>query len=427
VAYTLGEWKQPAAGLALAELLRPDEDRFVRAAAMSSVLPHASTIISHLQGQGPVAQPVLIEIATASNNAAALAGILAELVQPVAAAARLQQFSALGTLLDWLQRSNKTLGQLGAGGDPAMVRAVAASDQIFAQARTVAVDGAAPAAERAAAIKLLGRGRTRQAEDVTLLAGLLAPQSPTLVQLAAVAALGRINRPEVPDRLLASWSGYVPAVRAAVLELLTSRPAWANVLLDRVEADRTMLGQIDPGRRVALTQYGNARLAERAAAIFNGAIDQNRQKVIDRYLAAVPALTGDPRRGATTFQNICSACHRFGAVPGASIGPDLAAVKDRSADYLVTHILDPNRAVEDRYVLYSVMTQDNRVLAGMLASESGNSIRLVGLDGVEQTILRTDVRSLASTARSLMPDGLEGAVDGQAMADLVAFLAGGAK
>jgi putative membrane-bound dehydrogenase-like protein len=34
-AYSLGEWKQPAAGVALAKLLRTDEDRFIRAAAMS--------------------------------------------------------------------------------------------------------------------------------------------------------------------------------------------------------------------------------------------------------------------------------------------------------------------------------------------------------------------------------------------------------
>ena len=111
---------------------------------------------------------------------------------------------------------------------------------------------------------------------------------------------------------------------------------------------------------------------------------------------------------------------------GRLIGPDLATVKDRSAGYLVTHILDPNRAVEDRYVLYTVSTHDGRSLAGMLAGEAGNRITLVGLDGVEQSILRSEVRSLVSTTRSLMPDGLEGAIDAQAMADLVAFLAGGA-
>jgi hypothetical protein len=38
-------------------------------------------------------------------------------------------------------------------------------------------------------------------------------------------------------------------------------------------------------------------------------------------------------------------------------------------------------------------------------------------------ILRSELRTLISSGRSLMPEGLEAAVDAQAMADLVAFLA----
>jgi putative heme-binding domain-containing protein len=100
-------------------------------------------------------------------------------------------------------------------------------------------------------------------------------------------------------------------------------------------------------------------------------------------------------------------------------------VKDRSAPYLLTHILDPNLAVEDRYTFYTASTNDGRALAGMLANESGNSITLLGLDGKEQMILRADIRSLVSSGRSLMPDGLESSINEQAMADLIAFLAAG--
>jgi putative heme-binding domain-containing protein len=60
-----------------------------------------------------------------------------------------------------------------------------------------------------------------------------------------------------------------------------------------------------------------------------------------------------------------------------------------------------------------------------VAGETGGSLTLLGLDGTEQTILRGELRSLMSSGRSLMPEGLEAAVDEQAMADLVAFLAAG--
>jgi putative heme-binding domain-containing protein len=425
VAYTLGEWRDPVAGVALARLLRANDDRFVRAAAMSSALPHAETLIAELSAGGRGDDPLVIEIATATENAKALANILQAIARHAGAAAALQQFRSLGQLLDWLTRNNKTLAQLQATGGAAMGPALAAADGLFEKARSSVRDARAPLEVRLAAVHLVGRGRTQQSEDLQLLAGLLSPQVPVELQLAAVNALGRMTRSSVPEKLLDGWTGYGPKVRAAVLQLVTSRPAWGHVLLDRIEKDRSLLAQIDAAPRLALVQHNNARVAQRAAEIFRSSIDGDRQKAIDRYLAAVSANAGDAARGRTVFAQSCSACHTFGdRAAGRLIGPDLAAVKDRTAPYLLTHILDPNRAVEDRYVLYTAATQDGRALAGMLAGESANSLTLIGLDGVEQVVLRSELRSLVSTGRSLMPDGLEAAINERAMADLLAFLAG---
>ena len=40
-------------------------------------------------------------------------------------------------------------------------------------------------------------------------------------------------------------------------------------------------------------------------------------------------------------------------------------------------------------------------------------------------ILRTDIEAIRATGLSLMPDGLEGAISPQAMADLIAYLKSG--
>ena len=146
--------------------------------------------------------------------------------------------------------------------------------------------------------------------------------------------------------------------------------------------------------------------------------------MIDRYLAAMPA-TGSATRGGKVFSETCVACHRFGDVAGGQIGPDIASVQDRSPDYLVTHILDPNRAVEERYKLYTATLQDGREVAGMLVNEAGHSITIRTLDGVEHPLLRSDLVLLFCTGRSLMPEGLEGAITPEQMRDLVTFLSGG--
>lgn len=427
-ACTLGEWKQPAAGVALAKLVRASEDRFIRAAAMSSALPHADTILAELGAAGRGDDPVIVEIATVTQNAKALAAMLAAIAASRGSEDVVTQFNSLARLLDWLQRNNKSLGQLQSSADAGMTEALGATDRIFENARATVADARAPLEQRVAAVHVIGRGRTRQNDDFDALMKLLTPQSPVELQLASLTALGRMNRNNMAERLLAGWTGYSPKIRGAVLDLALSRPAWAQVLLDRAEKDGDFLAQIDAAHRLALKQHSNGRVAERATAIFSASLDANRQKVIDRYLGALPSLTPNPKKGAEVFATVCSACHKFGDVPGRAIGPDLASVKDRTPAYLIPHILDPNRAVEDRYVLYTAATQDGRTFAGMLAGEAGSSITMIGLDGAEQAILRSDVRSLTSTGRSLMPDGLEAAINEQAMADLVGFLGGeGAK
>lgn len=427
VAYTLGEWRGAGVGEALAGLLRDGEDRYVRAAAMSSAAPHANAIIAHLSATRPADDPLLVELASVTANARALGNILAAIAAPARAADSAAQFQALGSLIDWLQRNRRTLRDLERMNDATVATGLAGVEPVFARARSLAADDQAAVATRMSAVQVLGRGRSGQDGDFEILAGLLAPKVPGDLQLAAVAALGRMNRPAVPERLLAGWNGHSPALRRAVLDTVISRPAWAHVLLDRAEKDPNVLAGIDSGRREALTQHSSGVLSKRAAAVFRAAVNQDRQAVIDRYLAQMPRGNGSATRGGKVFADTCAACHRFGDVAGGAIGPDIASVKDRSADYLVTHILDPNRAVEERYKLYTATLQDGREVAGMLVNEAGHSITVRTLDGVEHALLRSDLVLLFCTGRSLMPEGLEGVITPEQMTDLVTYLGGAGK
>jgi hypothetical protein len=58
----------------------------------------------------------------------------------------------------------------------------------------------------------------------------------------------------------------------------------------------------------------------------------------------------------------------------------------------------------------------------VLASETGNSVTLVGPDGKKQVILRTDLDDLISSGKSLMPEGLEKELKPQDLADLIAHV-----
>src|SRR5207244_5045125 len=139
--------------------------------------------------------------------------------------------------------------------------------------------------------------------------------------------------------------------------------------------------------------------------VFAGAVDPDRQKVVAAYCPAL-ALAGDPARGRQLFGKTCAACHQLGDL-GQQVGPDLASVGDKSPEGLLTAILDPNRAVEARYLNYMAVTKNGLTMTGVLASETGNSVTLLGADGKQQVILRTDLEELVSSNKSVMPEGLD--------------------
>jgi len=144
----------------------------------------------------------------------------------------------------------------------------------------------------------------------------------------------------------------------------------------------------------------------------------DREKVVKAY-ASVATLTGDAARGHTLYTALCAACHRLKNA-GIEIGPDLGTVASKPTEQLIEAILDPNRAVEQRYLAQTIATKDGREFSGMIAEETANSITMKLATGTE-VILRTNiVRSIAGT-KSLMPEGLESVLTPQFVADILAW------
>jgi putative heme-binding domain-containing protein len=288
-------------------------------------------------------------------------------------------------------------------------------------ARDVAGDERAGGAERLAALELIGRG-PRQAGDLSLLGGLLTPQNSVALQSAALAALGHLPGDQTATALLAGWKGYTPALKSQVLDLLLSRDPWQRRLLAAVEKNEVPPGHIDAARRQRLLTHRDAEVRRRAAKVFEGATSADRQKVLKDY-AGVAEMKGDAGRGKAVFEKRCSVCHRLEGV-GHEVGPDLAALANKSAAYLLQEVLDPNRNVDSRYLEYVAQTKNGRTFNGLLAAETATSITLRGQEGKQQVLLRRDIEELTSTGRSLMPEGLEKDVAKQDLADLIAYVGG---
>jgi putative heme-binding domain-containing protein len=222
--------------------------------------------------------------------------------------------------------------------------------------------------------------------------------------------------------LLEAWPGAAPSLRARSLAALLSRPAWIGAFLEAVGRGEIPASQVPTDARARLLKHDDAAIRERAAAVFTAAAAQpsSRADVLKNY-QPVLKLHGDPIRGKELFAQTCAACHLVQGV-GHAVGPDLAALTDRSSQYLLTSILDPNAAVEGRYVAYRVQTTDDRDLLGLITDETAAGFSVLSGNGLREAVKRSEIRALKSTGLSLMPEGMEQALTPQDLADLIAFL-----
>jgi putative membrane-bound dehydrogenase-like protein len=428
LAYTLGEWDDARAGDALGQLaLRDADDRFLSAAVISSVNRKnldrvLATVMTGSRQTPPPAALVenLLRMANALEHSAALTTLLTAVATPQQGKYAAWQFTALAGLLDALDQRNTPLTKLGDEGSAEQKAALKQLAGIFTAARTTLADARSAKEDQLLAVRLLGRGLDQRQEDVTTLANLLVPQTADDLQAAVIAALGRLREPRVPELLLRGWKGYAPAQRNLVLDVLFRRDDWLKAALEAIETQQITAAEVNAPRRQRLLQHRETAVRERAAKLFSDAVNPDRQKVIDAY-AEVLGMKGDPQHGAQVFAKHCATCHKFAGV-GYEVGPDLASLGDKSPQALLIAVLDPNRAVETRYVNYTANTKGGLTFTGVLASETGNSITLVGPDAKTQVILRTDLEELVSSGKSAMPEGLEKEINAQDFADLIAHV-----
>ncbi len=421
VAYTLGSWRDARAGLNLAALLLAHgSDGHLVTAVLSSInADNVGEVLVGLFGidGGKAAPPEAVQrvlaVAAALGDRATLARVVGQVTTPRDGRYSAAQVAALAGVLDALGRRGQGLEALTDG--PAREKVT----RLLALARLAAADEKTPLPERIASVQVLGREPKERANDVTLLGKLLAPQTPADLQSAALASLGRVPDEHVPAALLAGWKSHTPSLKTQILDLLLGRDAWQRALLASLEKGEVPAGHVDAARRQRLLTHKDEPTRARAAKVF-AMTSADRQKVLQSY-AGVAALKGDAVRGKAVFGKSCAPCHRLDDV-GFAVGPDLAALANKSTPYLLQEILDPNRNVDTRYVEYSAETKAGRIVTGLLAAETSTSITLRGQEGKQQVLLRSEIETLSSAGKSLMPEGLEKDVGKQDMADLIAYM-----
>jgi putative heme-binding domain-containing protein len=425
LALTLGEWDDPRAAATLAEVARRDSTNADMILAIkSSAVRRPAELFAAMVKTG--ADPGILEglishlvlLTVAQRDGKQVQQILETVRQPAEPDGRhaAWQLSAFAQCLQELERTAPA-GEK----DKTLQSALAMLPPLLISARNLAGDDAGPAAHRAAAVGLLGRDAASEAQDAGTLATLLNPRMPLELQAAVLSRLGQLRTEAVARSILQAWPVLSPSLRQQSLDVILRRPVWIVELLGAVESKKVTLSELGASVRQRLLAHTDEAVRRRAHELLAGSDNSSRVELVTRYLSEIRAIPGDAGRGSALFLQHCAACHRLRG-EGLGAAPDLASVLDRTPERMLIAILDPNRAVEDRYVNYVARVRGGDEFSGMLASENANSVTLVGAGGGRETILRTDLESLTSTKLSLMPEGLEQFLSPRDMADILAHI-----
>ena len=350
----------------------------------------------------------LVQLLASRDNPAATETVLAKVGDDADTNPPAWKLSILATILD----AHNKQGRSRPGESATLAR-------FLKPARGLVANPSASEAQQLAAIRLLGRDQAAVEQDAERLVGLLSAQNSLAVQRAALTRIGQLDDPAVPKVILARWKSAGPQ-STALLSVLLRRPEWTEKLLDQVGESAITVGDLGATIRQELLAHRSDKIRNRAETLVQQTTS-DRETIVSATVEKVTPLNGDSERGRLAFETHCAACHRAGS-SGRGNGPNLAMLYDRGLAQLVTAILDPNRAVEDKYRSYNADLKNGEQISGILLNESGNSVTLMNVTGAEQTILRQEIESLTSSSRSMMPEGFEQFLQPQDFADLLAFI-----
>lgn len=423
LAFSLGAFAMPVVGYTLADLLADeDSDPAIVTAAFSSILPHLSAVVGSIEDRKTVlsdgVRQQLLEIMVRARRTKELAFFLSRAFEGTAQGFAWENMRDSLEMIDLLAKSGLPLSKVLENEKPGS-RVVEIYQELLAKSHQ-ALKIQSGFQRRISGALFLARIPKHQKAALEAAIELIDPTGDPAELQAVVMGLARTNDASVASALLKSWEGYSPGGKRLVVTTLMGRREWSKELLDGVEKGKIARSEIDPAQVLRLKNHPDKELKERAAKLLAVQSNAERKEVIDSFRPALK-LKGDLKRGKALFATACIACHKQGD-QGQEIGPDLKTVKAHAAEKLLVNILDPNLDIQPGYHAYNCRLKSGEELFGLLASENAVSIVIKQIDGSTRTILRSDLASLKSVNRSLMPEGLEANWTPQDLADLIAFV-----
>jgi putative membrane-bound dehydrogenase-like protein len=241
----------------------------------------------------------------------------------------------------------------------------------------------------------------------------------------AVRGLALFDDPAIGDRIAGAYTSFHHSERAAVIEMLVSRPAFARALLAQIPAGRVSRTDITPFHARQIRSFNDPALTQQLAQTWGAlrAPAADKHALIGKLKAELtPGALGAANKsaGRAVYANLCGACHTLYG-EGGTLGPDLTGAGRDNLDYLLENIADPSAVVTTDFRMCVVKLKDGRTINGFISARTGRTLTFKSMTETH-TVERAEVSSMEELPQSVMPEGLLESLTAEQRRDLIAYL-----
>lgn len=246
----------------------------------------------------------------------------------------------------------------------------------------------------------------------------------TEVRGRMVLDLAILDQKDLAITLLKDWAKTPSDIQARIIDLLTGRPNWTKELLAQIAAKKVPTNALNANTVRKIIAFKDQALTEEVGKLW-GTLREGRnperEQVVKQMNEHLRKTPGNPMAGPALFQKACAQCHKIYG-QGQEVGPDITSNGRANFDQLVSNVFDPSLVIGTGYQATTVVTVKGKIFTGLLVENSKERVVLKVQGGILETIPRTDVEELKTSANSLMPEGMEKQLTPGEWADLFAYL-----
>jgi putative heme-binding domain-containing protein len=269
------------------------------------------------------------------------------------------------------------------------------------------------------------------------LAALVEVQTPGLARLlhkllddaalrgAALRALAVYDDAGTPQAILSRYATFKDGEKIDAVNTLAARASYAIMLLETIEKGGVPRGDLSAYTVRQLQAFADKRIDTKLAKVWGASRQTSKEKAVlmakyKSFLGPDAVAAADAANGRRVFQRTCASCHRlFGE--GGQVGPDLTGSNRKNLDYVLENVLDPSALISRDYRLTLILTEDGRLLSGIVAEQTGKTVTI---QTVNQRLIvaKTDIERMQSSDVSMMPEGVLDKLSHDEVRELVAYL-----